>query len=68
MALRTPLTRQQRARTGLPWAGCFLSIVGASPLTFPWSAMIRDPCNRFTFGGLGIFGTPAHLADESSPN
>ena len=26
--------------------------------------MIRDPCSRSTFGGLGIFGTPAHLADE----
>jgi hypothetical protein len=26
--------------------------------------MIRDPGSRSTFGGLGIFGTPAHLADE----
>ena len=26
--------------------------------------MIRDLCSRSTFGGLGIFGTPAHLADE----
>ena len=26
--------------------------------------IIRDPCSRSAFGALGIFGTPAHLADE----
>ena len=26
--------------------------------------MRRDPCSRSTFGGLGIFSTPTHLANE----